>query len=136
MSNVTITPTPLGVDVPYRRVISPNHLQASYSTQDTNNNDIRFAAGGKSIITISIDNAPNKALTGYLYGMHEVDGDVGDAGVFLLDDVESISVALADKEVVSYVGYAFPYYLLRLNHAVQPDDGTPKAVSVFIDINH
>jgi hypothetical protein len=133
MSDVAITPTPLGVNTSYRRVISPSHVTASYSTQNTNNNDIRFAGGGKSVITISIDNAPNKSLVGYLYGIHSAAGVVADAGSALVDN-DPIEIAAASKEAVSFIGLACPYYLLRLTHSDTPTDTPAKAVSVYIDL--
>lgn len=132
MADIAISPTSVNVGVSADEAAMPSHQKAEYSTKNTNNNDIRFAGRGKSVLTLSIDNAPNKLISCTLYGMHESDGEVGDAGVFPLDD--TWTVLAASKEVNSYIGFACPWYLLRLTHSESPTDSPAKAVSVWIDL--
>lgn len=120
-----------GPEVHYRQAISPTNKSGTFAGDDTDNHDFIFQGRGKSVLNISIDNAPNKDLTWTLYGMHEADGDVGDAGTFELDTGEIGDTEKADE---GFIGYSYPYYLLRCAFAEAPDDDPVKNVSVYIDL--
>jgi hypothetical protein len=122
----------LDLNVNYRQAIMPNHQSGSFTGDDTDNHDFVFQGRGKSTVAISIDNAPNKELTWTLYGMHEADGEVGDAGTF---QVDTGAIALASKSDEGFIGWNYPYYLLRCAYAVAPDDDPKKTVSVYVDIS-
>jgi len=123
----------LDLNVNYRQAIMPNHQSGSFTGDDTDNHDFVFQGRGKSTLGIDLDNAPNKELTWTLYGMHEADGEVGDAGTFTID---TGAVALATKMSEGFIGYNYPFYLLRLAYAVAPDDDPAKSVSVFINVSN
>jgi hypothetical protein len=120
----------LGEQVHYRQAISPNHQHGSFTGDDTDNHDFLFPGRGKSTLNIEVDNAPNQALTWALYGMHEADGEVGDPGTFTID---SGSIDTAGKGDEGFMGYSFPFYLLRLAYAVAPTDSPLKTVNVYIN---
>jgi len=122
----------LGVNVHYRQTISPNHQYGSFTADDTDNHDFIFQGRGKSVISIAIDNPANKDLSWTLYGMHESDGEVGDAGTFTID---SGTVSSGNKDDEGFVGYTYPYYLLRLAYSVKPTDNPAETVSLYIDAN-
>src|SRR4030042_1823347 len=94
--------SPLGIDLHYRQVISPNHKTGSFTADDTGNHDFLFAGRGKSTVNIAIDNPANQALSWTLYGMHEADGEVGDPGTFLIDND---LIDLASKGDDGFIGY-------------------------------
>lgn len=122
---------PLGVDVHYRQVISPNHQTGSFIGDDTDNHDFIFKGRGKTCPQIDIDNAPNAELTWALYGMHEEDGEPGDPGTYLID---TYTVDAAGQYDDAWFGYAFPFFLLRLAYAAAPTDDPKKSVTVFMNI--
>lgn len=117
--------------VHYRQAISPNHQSGSFVGDDTDNHDFIFQGRGKSVLNFQLDNAPNDTLSWTLYGMHEKDGEVGDAGTF---EIDSGTVAAADKADEGFMGYSYPYYLLRLAYASAPTDDPKKTVSVFVNL--
>lgn len=120
--------SPLGVDVHYRQTISPTHKEGSFVANDTDNHDFRFAARGKRTITVAIDNPSDQTLTWSLYGMHEADGDVGDAGTFEVDVTNTILTAAKGGATNTN---SYPFYLLRCSFSVEPDATT---VSVYTDV--
>lgn len=133
MADVTITPTEIDINLrSHRQVILSTILTATYSTQNTNNNDIRVDGRGKGRMTVAVNNAPNQALTAQLYGMHSKTSNVGDAGVFPIG--ASFTAALADKYYQTY-NDPFPFYLLRLTHAVAPTDAPAKAVTAWMNFS-
>ena len=130
MADISITLSPVsGQAKSHRQVIIPNALSGSYSTQNTNNNDSRWAAMGKGRFSVAVNNAPNQAITLALYGMHAAAGIVGEAGVFQIGS--TITIALASKGYI-VCNDPFPFYLVRLNHSVAPTDAVPVAVSVYV----
>mgnify|MGYP001566259444 FL=1 len=130
MADISGTLSPIsGQAKSHRQVIIPNGLSGSYVTQDTNNNDFRWAAMGKGRLSVAVNNAPNQAVTLALYGMHAVGGAVGDAGVFQIGSATTISLASKGYIVCND---PFPFYLIRLNHAVAPTDDPAKTVSVYV----
>ncbi len=130
MADISGTLSPIsGQAKSHRQVIIPGAQSGSYSTQDTNNNDFRWAAQGKGRLSVAVNNAPNQAVTLALYGMHTADGVVGAAGVFPIGS--TITITLASKGYI-VCNDPFPFYLVRLNHAVAPTDDPAKAVSVFV----
>ena len=130
MADISGTLSPVsGQAKSHRQVIIPNGLSGSYSTQDTNNNDFRWAAMGKGRLTVAVNNAPNQAVTLALYGMHASNGAVGDAGVFQIGS--TITIAQAAKGYV-VCNDPFPFYLVRLKHTVAATDDPAVAVSVYV----
>jgi hypothetical protein len=125
------TLTRLGVDVHYRQAIQPQHKVGSFTGDDTDNHDFLFSARGKRTTTISIDNAPNASIVWSLYGLHEVDGEVGDAGTFEVDITNTITAATKGGATNTA---AFPFYLLRCAYAGAPTDTPKKTVSVYVDL--
>lgn len=115
----------------YRQVLMPNHLLGSFLGDDTDNHDFKFPARGKISVLISVDNAPDKALTITLYGMHEADGEVGDPGTF--DPSLTNIVDAASKDDLSTNAYSYPFFFLRCAYAETPTDNPPKTVSVYVD---
>jgi len=125
--------SPLGVDVHYRQVISPNHKHGSFVGDDTDNHDFIFQGRGKSCPQIDIDNPSNAELTWSLYGMHEEDGEPGDPGTYLID---TWVVDAAGQYDNAWFGYQFPFFLLRLAFAVAPTDDPAETVNVYINLTN
>jgi len=123
--------TALGEQVRSSQVIMPNHQSGSFVGDDTDNHDFIFKGRGKSVLNFQVDNAPNQTLSWALYGMHEVGGAVGDPGTFPIDN----DTGLADTKIdEGFMGYTFPFYLLRLSFAVTPTDNPLETVSVYVDL--
>lgn len=118
----------LDLQVHYRQVISPNHQSGSFVGDDTDNHDFIFQGRGKSVLNFQLYNQTDQTLTWTLYGMHESDGTVGDAGTFEIDSDTVLTGARADE---GFMGYSYPYYLLRLSFASTPDGST---VNVYINL--
>ena len=130
MADIAGTLSPIsGQAKSHRQVIIPGGQSGSHSTQDTNNNDFHWAAQGKGRFTVAVNNAPNQDITLALYGMHAADGAVGDAGVFQIGSTITISAASKGYIVCND---PFPFYLVRLNHAVAPTDDPAKVVSIYV----
>lgn len=118
-------------EVHYRQVIAPNHQSGSFTADDADNHDFRVSARGKSAMNFHIDNPANVALSWSFYGLHEKDGEIGDAGTFLLD---TGAVAAADKGDEGFVNYVYPWYLLRLAYGSSPTDTPKKTTTVYFDL--
>lgn len=118
----------LGEEVHYRQTISPNHYSGSFVGNDTDNHDFLFKARGKRTVTVAIDNPTDQTLTWSLYGMHEADGKVGDAGTFEVDTANTI---LTGAKGGATNTNSYPFYLLRCSFSVEPDGST---VSVYADV--
>ena len=112
-----------------RQTIMPDHQYGSYVADDTDNHDFLFAGRGKAIITVAIDNPSDKNVVWDLYGMHEADGEVGDAGTFEVDMTNTVTQGTKGNATNTN---AYPYYLLRCTSAQVPNGST---VSVYIDKN-
>ncbi len=117
--------------VHYRQAIAPNHQAGSFVGDDTDNHDFVFEGRGKSVLNFQVNNAPNDVLTWTLYGMHEPDGTVGDVGTFQID---TGTIAAADFADEGFMGYSYPFYLLRLAYASAPTDTPKKTVNVYVDL--
>lgn len=120
-------------NVNHRQAISPNHQTGSFAGDDTDNHDFVFAGQGKAIPQLDIDNAPDAELTWSLYGMHYKDGEPGDPGTYLID---TWFIDAADQYDDAWLGYAFPFFLLRLAYAVAPTDDPVKNVTVFVNMTN
>lgn len=118
-------------ETPYRQAIMPAHLTGTFSTQDTNDNQFKFAGRGKGRITLCVDNAPNKSADIKIYGMHVVTGAIGDAGTFVIDTAQSVALAAKWYESLADV---FPFYLVQITHTASPTDAPAKAVTFYADL--
>jgi len=121
----------LGVSVSYRQAVMPSHLTGSFLGDDTNNHDFKFSSRGKPVLGVELDNPCNDVLSWSLYGMHSATGTVGDAGTFLIG---SDTVDAADKASEAFLGYVFPFFLLRLVFASAPTDVVKLTVNVFLNL--
>ncbi len=120
-----------GLPSSHRQAILPTSLKVAYTGDDVLAHTMVFAGQGKGHLTIAIDNAPNKALTWALYGLHASTDVVGGVGAFPVATAQA--VALADK------GYevcadAFPWYLLSVTQDDTPTDDPLKSVTVHINL--
>ncbi len=129
MSIVVGTLTPIsGQAKSHRTAMIPNALTGSFATQNTNNNEFKLSGLGKGRLSIAVDNPANQVLVVVVYGMHTVDGVVGDAGVF---QIGTWTVPLADKSYQT-VNDPFPFYLVRLTHSLTPTDTPAKTVTLYV----
>ena len=123
------TLSPLDLNVHYRQAIRPNHLSGSFAGDDQDNHDFVWEARGKSVVSFAINNATDKQMTWALYGMHASNGTVGDAGTFSIDSGTTAAGGQTDE---GYIGYNYPYFLLRCSFSATPDGST---VNVYIDVS-
>ena len=73
-----------------------------------------------------------KDLTITLYGARELDKDVAtDGDVFLIEDSELI--VPTTETAYEVTGDKFPYYIVRCNFPVAPDDDPAEEVTVFAE---
>lgn len=115
----------------HRQIILPDSRKVAYTGDDILAHDVVFAGRGKGWLTIAIDNAPNKALTWALYGLHASTDTVGDVGAFPIATAQAIALASKGYEVSAD---AFPWYLLRVTQDVTPTDNPLKSVTLHIDL--
>lgn len=120
----------LSKQVHYRQTVSPNHQTGSFVGDDTDNHDFKSDGRGKSKLTVAVHNATDKDLTVTVYGMHEVDGDVGDVGTFELGGPGngSFTVTAAGDWNYEVSNDPFPFYLVRCAFADTPDGS---AVTIY-----
>jgi len=132
MSDVAVTVTPLSKDVPYRQAQMPNYLTGTFVGDDTDNHDMRVDGRGKGRSTIAVNNPCNQDLVVTVYGMHAVDGAVGDAGTFL---VGTFTVTAVENQDYETVNDPFPWYLVRMAFSVAPDDDPLVSVTAHVDFS-
>jgi hypothetical protein len=118
-----------GLDVSYRQAIAPNFLTGSRSDQDTDTHDMSFQGRGKADASIVVVNLPNQNLTVTVYGAHSATAAIGDDGVM---PIRSFLVAAAGTSV-RRLARRFPYYIIRFQYTVAPDDAIAKAYSVYVN---
>jgi len=106
-------------------------MKVAYTGDDILAHDMVFAGFGKGHLTIAINNAPNKALTWALYGLHALTDTVGDVGAFAIATAQAIALAAKGYEVCAD---AFPFYLLRVTQDDTPTDDPLKLVTVHVNL--
>lgn len=130
MAVVVETVSPLGEQVQYRQVISPNYLKGSFVIDDANNHDFKLDARGKSRMTVLVQNPGDQVLTAQVYGMHSLTATVGDVGVKQIGG--DFTVGTVSNEYRT-VGDPFPYYLVRVTPAASATN-TPSC-TVYVDFH-
>lgn len=120
-----------GLPGSHRQAILPHSMKVAYTGDDVFNHDMVFAGLGKGHLTIAIDNAPNKALTWALYGMHASTETIGDAGAFPIATAQAVTAAGKGYEVCAD---AFPWYLLRVTQDDTPTDDPLVNVTVHVNL--
>lgn len=130
MAVVVETVAPLGEQVQYRQVISPNYLTGSFIIDDANDHDFKLDARGKSRLTVFVQNPGDQVLTVKVYGMHSLTATVGDVGVKQIGGDFTVATTSAEYRTVSD---PFPFYLLRVTPAGAAT-GSPTC-TVYIDFH-
>ena len=125
------TVSPLGEQVQYRQVISPNYLMGTFVIDDNSNHDFKLDARGKSRLTVFIQNPGDQVLTVQVYGMHSETADVGDVGVKQIGG--NFTVATTSNEYRT-IGDPFPFYLLRVTPAAAAT-GSPTC-TIYADFHN
>ena len=115
-------------DVHYRQVTAPSYLTGTFTQDDTDNHDFILDARGKGRLTVAVNNPGNQSLTFTVYGMHASGGTVGDAGTFVIGAAVTVANAAQGYEVVND---PFPWYLVRIVHAVAPTDDPAKTCTLY-----
>jgi len=117
--------------VHYRQALMPYHTGGSFLGDDEDYHDFRFAARGKNVIGLWIDNPTDATLTWELYGLHAKSAALDDPGTEKIDEDTILTTANEKKYIHAY---PYPFYLLRCYFAAEPTDETPLTVSVWIDL--
>ncbi len=123
--------SPTAFETHYRQAIAPTYLTGSFLGDDADNHDFKFKAGGKGRMTIAVSNPCNQALTAVLYGMHVATGTVGDAGTHLIGTI-AVTAAGTNYDVAND---PYPYYLVRVTHALAPTDTPKVTVNVYVTLS-
>lgn len=113
------TISPLGHDIQYRQVISPNYLTGTFAADDADNHQFKVDTRGKSKVTVAVHNPADKDLTVTIYGMHTATGVIADAGTH---SIGSFSVTAALDKNYDTIADPFPWLLVDIAYAEAPTD--------------
>jgi len=105
----------------------PVSYTASFIADDSDYHAAVFSGSGKGRFSFCIDNPSNKDFVATLYGSYSSDGEVDDADVFAIDSTGI--TASATSQAYDTCSDPFPYYIVRLKAAANPDSET---VSIFV----
>jgi len=105
--------------------LMPLLITGEYVNDDVLYHSMIFRTAGKSRLTYGVNNLSDQDVVVTLYGSNAVDGEVGDAGVFLIPAALTASAASKGYQTTDD---GFLYYIIRCKSAMAGND---KVVSIY-----
>ena len=127
MADTPIVAAALSKDLANLQSREARYQKGTYVANDTDYHAMKLNFNGRAGFLIHVDNPSDQDVLVNLYGMHDVDAEVGDTGVI---QIGTVFTAAAGLSISQSTTDPYPFFLIRCNSAVAPDGST---VTIYVN---